>query len=292
MFLKKQVLICSIPGFLFMGCSKSADTAEAPEFKNVVSKALAPGFPGEVSGMADSYSRPGFLWLIQDKDNKAELLTVSHDGQAGPVVSLQGAGNQDWEDMAMGKGPVAGKNYLYIADAGDNFSVFDTYYIFRFPEPEPGATTVDQYDKIAFRYDDGLHHNTEAVLIAHSSGDIVLVTKESPALVYVIPASTLTSGINTAVKQGALKVGGITGAAQSSDGTELLLRTYSNLYYWKKTAAESIYSGLLKEPETIAVQTEPQGEAVAFRNDRQGFFTLSENAGLPLILKLYYYSRN
>lgn len=292
MFLKKQVLICIIPGFLIMSCSKSAGEAEATEFKNVLSKALAPGFPGEVSGMADSYSRPGFLWLIQDKDNKAELLTVSHDGQAGPVVTLLGANNQDWEDMAIGKGPVAGKNYLYIADAGDNFSVFDTYYIYRFTEPEPGATTVDQYDKIAFRYDDGLHHNTEAVLIESSSADIVLITKESPALVYKLKTSTLTNGINTAEKQGALKVSGITGAAQSSDGTELLLRTYSNLYYWKKSAAETIYAGLQKDPESIAVQTEPQGEAVAFRNDRKGFFTLSENAGLPLILKLFYYSRN
>lgn len=292
MFPLKKLVICTLSGILFQGCSKSASEGEPSLFKTAVSKPLASDFPGEVSGMADSYSRPGFIWLIQDKDNQASLLSVSHEGQAGPELEIVGAVNQDWEDMAIGKGPVAGKKYLYIADAGDNFSVFDTYYIYRFPEPEPSATVVDQYDKIAFRYEDGLHHNTEAVLVENSSGNIVLITKESPAQVFEIKASSITNGINTAEKLGQLNIGEITGAALSPDGTEILLRTYSNLYYWKKNAGESILSGLQKNAVTIAVQTEPQGEAVAFKNDQGGFFTLSENAGLPLLLKLYYYSRN
>lgn len=292
MFPIKQLVACSSFGILFFSCSKSTSTAESKSFQNVESRVLASDFPGEVSGMADSYARPGFLWLIQDKDNQAELLSMSHDGQLGTSVKILGAANQDWEDMAIGRGPVAGKKYLYIADSGDNYSVFDTYFIYRFPEPNATASNVEQYDKIKFRYDDGMHHNTEAMVIDYSSGDIVLVTKENPAQVFVLKAASLSNGINTAERQGQLKFGGITGAAQSPDGTELLLRTYSNLYYWKKSASESVYSGLQKDPVNIGIQTEPQGEAIAFRNDQKGFFSLSENAGLPILLKLYYYSRN
>jgi hypothetical protein len=42
----------------------------------------------------------------------------------------------------------------------------------------------------------------------------------------------------------------------------------------------------------VPVRAEPQGEAVCFSGDGLGFFTLSENAGLPLQLKLYFYPRN
>ncbi|ULQ54495.1 DUF4448 domain-containing protein [Flavihumibacter fluvii] len=275
------------------GCSKKEQPDPVAEvFKtNPVLQPASPSFPGEVSGMADSYTKPGFIWLLQDKDNPAELLTISYNGERGPTVAVTNAENQDWEDMAIGPGPVAGKKYLYIADAGDNFAAFNKYFIYRFEEPAEGLIKTEPADKISFVYEDGLHHDSEAFLVDKDSKDIILVTKEIPSRVFVLDYPYTTTGTNIAKKAATLAQSTITGAAQSPDGKELLLRTYSSMYYWKRSIGQSIISTLQQTPKEIRVNSEPQGESVTFKTDNSGFFTFSENAGLPLQLNLYFYPR-
>ena len=78
----------------------------------------------------------------------------------------------------------------------------------------------------------------------------------------------------------------------SPDGNEILLRTYSTMFYWKKAAGQELVTTLQGAAREIPVLNEPQGEAVCFKKDNTGFFTFSENAGLPLQLSLYFYPRN
>ncbi|MBZ5855713.1 hypothetical protein [Flavihumibacter profundi] len=293
MFGGKTNCLVLLFAFCLSGCSKSKKEEQEQQVfsKEAVAIPLSPAFPGEVSGMADSYSMPGYLWLLQDSDNPAELLTVSHDGKQGNHVHINGVSNRDWEDMAIGNGPESGKKYIYIEDAGDNFLAFNTYYIYRFAEPEIGVTEVSDADKIGFVYDDGLHHNTEAILFDNSSNNIILVTKESPAQIFTLHYPYNLYGINTAVKSGVLKLSGITGAALSPNGQELLLRTYQTIYYWQKTGGGSIEAMLQDTVLESIPSNEPQGESITFRNDNGGFFTLSENAGLPVQLNLYFFPR-
>ncbi len=285
-------------GLLFViaisGCSKE----DKPEpivnvFKREpVIKPVSPSFPGEVSGMADSYSRPGFIWMLQDGGTPAELLTVSYNGEQGPTLPVTGADNQDWEDMAISNGPEAGKKYIYIGDIGDNNRLHDFYYIYRVEEPAAGALQTAMADKFSFVYDDGQKHDADAFLVDPATNNIVIFTKEQPALIFQIsyPYSSVTT--NIAVKTGQLQQTMITGAAISPDGNEILLRTYASLYYWKRELGQTIFAALQQQASEIAIISEPQAESIGFKTDNNGFFTFSEKAGLPLQLNLYFYPRN
>lgn len=278
---------------LLGACSKKNEKTNSPEVftANPVSTPLPANFPGEVSGMTDSFARTGNFWTLQDSDNPAELMAVGHDGQLNGKLTITNAVNRDWEDLAMGPGPETGKHYLYISDAGDNNLAYSSYTIYRLEEP---ASTVDaaEADAIQFVYSDGKPHNTEAILVEPSSKDIYLFTKEKPAAIYVLRYPYSVTETNTAVNAGALKFNEPTGAAISADGQEILVRTYRNIFYWKRGAGTTVESILSAQaPAQSLNSAEPQGESVCFGNLDKVIYTLSENAGLPLQLSLYLYPR-
>lgn len=278
---------------LFLSCTKSVKTETSQSlFKEPVGILLPGNFPGEVSGIADSYTQPGSIWMIQDSQNGNELLRLSHGGEIQETLALQGAENRDWEDLAIGPGPDSDLRYLYIAETGDNANQYLDYAIYRIEEPGAGVTTVQNLFKIRFKYGDGASHNTEAILVDPSSKDILLVTKEKPAKIFILRYPYKTDELNTAVLVGATKLEAVTGAAIGGDGKELLLRTYSGIFYWKINNGESVEAALQREAVSVPPALEPQGEAIAFKTDLKGFYTLSENAGMPIALRLNYYERN
>jgi len=285
-------------GLLFIiaisGCSKDDKPEPIVDFfkREPVTKPVSPSFPGEVSGMADSYSRAGFIWMLQDGGTPAELLTLSYNGEQGPTLKVTGAENQDWEDMAISNGPESGKKYIYIGDIGDNNRLHDFYYIYRLQEPAAGELQTAVPDKFSFVYDDGQKHDADAFLVDGATNNILIFTKEQPTLIFQLSYPYNSASINIAVKTGQLPQPMITGAAISPDGNEILLRTYTSLYYWKRQQGQTILAALEQPAREITITSEPQGESVGFKADNTGFFTFSEKAGLPLQLNLYYYPRN
>lgn len=280
-------------GICLFSCSKSTDPEKTkPLFKEPASVLLASTFPGEVSGIADSYAQPGSLWMIEDGGNPAILQRVNHSGQLEAHVDLPTTNNRDWEDLAIGPGPESGKKYLYIAETGDNDFKYDEYAVYRFEEPAAGITSVEKVDKIRFTYSDKKAHNTIAMMVEPTTKDIILVTKEKPAQIFMLRYPYEAASMNIAEEIGTTKLETVTAADISPDGTEILLRTYTSLYYWKKNAGELPQNALKRTGESIPVVLEPQAEAVAFKKDNTGFYTLSENGGLPVQLRLYFYQRN
>lgn len=278
---------------LLTACSKKNDNPGSIAIftTNPVATALPANFPGEVSGIGDSYARTGIFWTLQDSDNPAELIAVGHDGQLNGKVSISNAVNQDWEDLAMGPGPEAGKTYVYIGDIGDNNLAYSAHTIYRLLDPAAGITTAEA-DAIHFVYGDGKPHNTEAMLVDPATRDIYLFTKEKPAAIFVLHFPYSVTETNTAEMAGSLQLEEPTGAAISTDGQEILVRTYRSIYYWKKSAGATLVSTLTTQsPAETLSSPEPQGESVCFGNTDHGIHTVSENAGLPLQLSLYYYSR-
>ena len=70
------------------------------------------------------------------------------------------------------------------------------------------------------------------------------------------------------------------------------MKTYTNLFYYTRTAKEGLQVTLAKNPsDTLTYQLEPQGEAVAFANNNSGFFTLSEKGMSDQIPNLLFYRR-
>jgi hypothetical protein len=276
------------------GCQK-AKVVESPVIEGFeatpVSKALVPGIVDEASGIADSKINPGYLWVQQDGGNSNDIALLSHDGSFLKNIKIKSAVNRDWEDMALASGPVPGTNYIYLADIGDNNQISGEHAIYRFAEPAAGVSEVATYDKINFTYPDG-PHDAEALMVDNSSKDIYIITKrDARSRVYKLAYPQSTSAANEAVFTGTISFTGVTSAALSSDGKEILMKTYDKIYYWKKDKQQTVTQLLAETPVMLSHQPEPQGEAICFKNDNSGFFTLSERPAIIAGVTLNFYKR-
>ena len=269
---------------------KNVDTPALPFATTPLATPVAPGIVNEVSGMADSYAVPGCFWIEEDSGNPPELSLLKHDGSLLKKITIKGAGNRDWEDLAISSGPTPGVHYIYLADIGDNNSQYTSYNILRFPEPDATKDEVTDAEKISFTYPDGAH-DAEAILADDATKDIFIITKrDAKSKVYKLAYPQSTTAINTATFVMDLPFTGTVSAALSKSGTELIIKTYTTLFYWTRAAGESIENTLPKPPTKLDYQLEPQGEAVCFKADNTGFYTLSEKSFAPSV-SLNFYKR-
>jgi hypothetical protein len=244
----------------------------------------------EASGIADSKINPGYLWVEEDSGNPPLVTLLGHQGKVLKTIYLKGAINRDWEDIALAGGPVAGKNYLYLAETGDNHAVYPSAAFYRFEEPSAATDTITNYDIINFTYPDG-PHDAEAFLVDDATKDIFVLTKrDALSRVYRIAYPYSATAMNQAVAAGSLPYNGVTGATQNADGTGIIVRTYAQLLYYTRLPGETIAQALQKTFTALAYQPEPQGEAVTFAVNGSGFFTLSEK-GLSPSQFLYFYGK-
>ncbi len=51
-------------------------------------------------------------------------------------IELEGVDAEDFEDIAVGPGPLPGLNYIYVGDIGNNDEDRDEVQIYRFLEPD------------------------------------------------------------------------------------------------------------------------------------------------------------
>lgn len=273
--------------FISLACNKSKPqqvVTPAGFEKTPQVIAIKNGLIPEVSGMADSKKIPGYLWTQQDSGNPPLIYLIKHDGTITDSVLIEGASNRDWEDMTLADGNI------YVADIGDNNAQYPDYNIYRFPEPGLGEDRVAEPEKINFEYPDG-SHDAEALLADPNTKDIYIITKrDAKSRVYKLSYPQSTTELMQAAFVGELSFTGAVSAALSPDGKEIIIKTYTQLYYYSKKAEESIAVALEKAPSTLDYQVEAQGEAVSFGIDNKGFFTLSEQA-LNIIPTLNYYKR-
>lgn len=96
---------------------------------------LDDGILSESSGVAASKQNPGYLWTEEDSGNPAEIQLVNKQGDVAGRYTLAGVTNRDWEDIAVGPGPIPGTSYIYVAEIGDNQLRYPVKTIYRFPEP-------------------------------------------------------------------------------------------------------------------------------------------------------------
>jgi len=277
----------------FWGCQKKTE-AQIAAVKFAATPApvkIEPGIIDEASGIADSRSNDGYIWVEQDSGNPNDIFLLAYSGTILKKINIKSAVNRDWEDMAIGNGPVNGINYLYLADIGDNSLVYGQCTIYRFPEPLSTADTVTTYDEISFQYPDD-PHDAEAIVTDPGSNDIFIITKrDSLSRIYKLAYPQNVAAMNTASYVGSLSFNGVVSATLSANGNELLVKTYSTLYYWKKENNESIEQLFRKTPVKLDYQPEPQGEAVCFKKDDNGFYTLSERPPSATFVNLNFYQR-
>lgn len=258
----------------------------------------------EVSGMAASRSYENAIWVHNDSGNEAALFLINENADVLKKFVLEGIENRDWEDMAMGPGPDPDLTYLYLGDIGDNLLLREQKVIYRFAEPTVAlgeadqADTIRQFERFEFQYPDQ-KQNAEALFLDPISQDIYIIAKsnDSPTI-YRFPKSIQQEATTATLEaEGRIEIESkgmfdlVTAADISTDGMEILVKTYGKVYHWQRNDTDVSVSELLRSsPDTLSYVPEPQGEAITFTADQQGFFTLSEK-NFGRIPVLFFYPR-
>lgn len=249
------------------------------------------GLLEEISGGAASAVNPGLFWLHNDSGNAPEIYLVDEALEIKATCPLP-VENRDWEDMAVGPGPVPGVSYIYLAEIGDNVAKYPTKYIYRFPEPGwDGATArldAGKIDTISFRLE-GKNKDTETLLIDPATRDLYIISKrDEPVWLYALNYPYPTDTLTEAKKVQSLPFTQIVGGDISPDGKQILLKNYEHVFYWENMKGATIPELLKTKPFEVPYEIEPQGEAIMWARDQSGFYTVSEkNVGKDSFLYLY-----
>ena len=83
---------------------------------------------------------------------------------------------------------------------------------------------------------------------------------------------------------------GVTAGDISPSGSEILLKTYTTIYYWQRKMSQSIGEALTATPQILPYIPEPQGEAISWALDNSGYYTISEER-YAIPAHLYFYPR-
>ncbi len=227
----------------------------------------------EASGAAVTGQRPGVLWTINDSGNPPDLLLIDTSGTLLATLPLTGVTNTDWEEVALG--PCPSGRCVYIADTGDNLERRDAVTLIRLTEPTldaafSGDRPPRPAESLTVRYPDG-SHDVEAMVVT-TDGDVLLVTKGRSAgvLLFRVSASAWGRGAATAERIDSLAITPnagmgrlVTGAALSPDGTQLMVRTYRDLYPFRVLPSGRL-TPMGKPTGCDILGQEPQGEGISW----------------------------
>jgi hypothetical protein len=273
---------------IFYGCVTTAPDDSNSIFNAPVQTGLIDERLPEASGLASSVVNPGYMWAQNDGQNPSEVFLIDTTGQVRMICKLP-VDNRDWEDVAVGPGPDSNKTYVYVGEIGDNNAVYDTKYIYRFEEPraDTGGQSVTLTDTLKIQMSDG-KRDTETMMIDPVTNDLYLISKREDSVGVYKVAQPFSNELMTAQKVGVIPYSKIVAGSFSHDGTEILLKDYDHVYYWKRSKNEPLEQVLLRQPQELPYEREAQGEAITWTLDRSGYYTLSEtNPGKPAYLKFY-----
>lgn len=254
----------------------------------------------EISGLVASGGSDTIFYAVNDSGDSSRFFAVDTGGRLISTYRYKGSnpkfplGVMDCEEMAWGPGKIQGKNYLYVGDIGDNLGIRPFITIFGFEEPQSGDTLSDLNRTVTnLKYPDH-PRDAEAFLIDPLLNTICIISKREDTVgIYetIFPDNDLDT--MTLEKRGLLVLPPallrlsrqVVSADISRDGTQLLIKTYGSVYYWKRKGRETIASVLKRKPLSLPYTVEPQGETIAFNREGTGFYCISE--GLNPVIYFY-----
>lgn len=291
-----RTLLAAALVVLLGACAPSED---APA-RTAVSGFLLDPQLDEISGLVASRRHPGTLWLHDDGGNPARLFAVSSRGLRRATFRVEGVSKTDWEDIAAFR--LDGRDYLLLADTGDNGGLRRTLQLHVIEEPrtlENGRLTPAW--SIAFRWPDGAR-DCEAVAVDAKRGQVLLVSKKrQPPELFALALRPQDKGVQTARALGRLAGvpqpdaddlrqrpqrarydGHITAADVSPDGRTLAVMTYRYLLFYPAVRGQGWGRAVAREPKIRTLPWLPQAEAMGWAADGGSVYASGEFVPAPL----------
>lgn len=260
---------------------------------------LPPVFKTNLSNTLDENSGliwvDGSLWTHNDGGSEAKIYRIDTLTNAIlQTVTLEGATNADWEDIAFD-----GTNF-YIGDFGNNANGNRTdLRIYKFPLaaiPVGSDVTVPaaQIGVINFVYEDQTNfdpagsNNTrfDCEAMFFRNNQLHLFAKnwiDKTTTHYTLPAN---AGTFTAQKLETFDVDGLITAADYAASGVILLLGYNlqtaSAFFWQvwDYSSDLFFNGNKRRVELGGVLATGQVEGLCFRTDRYGYFSNEKTAGI------------
>jgi hypothetical protein len=241
----------------------------------------------EASGLALSARTPGVLWSMNDSGVPL-VFPLDTMGRVLGRVRVEGADINNWEDVSVA--PCAGKSCLYIADTGNGGGTQrNDVIVYRMLEPAPTDSKTSTVEAFNAAYPSDEDHEAEAMFIA--DGQLYLVTKGHPSLVFRFPRRMEAGTLATLERVGAVpteryqattirRETRITDAETSPDGKWVAMRTNKELMLYRTADIVAGHFDMFWQYDLSPID-EAQGEGVAISNDGDVYLA-SEGGGKGL----------
>lgn len=250
----------------------------------------------EISGLTVSRRHRGTLWMHDDGGNPARLFAVDRDGERVATFRVEGVPKTDWEDISAFR--MHGRDYLLLADTGDNGGLRRTMQLHAIEEP---ARLVNARLRpawsIVFRWPDGAR-DCEAVTVDARGGRVLLVSKKrSPPELFSVPLEPTGDRVAVAERIATLRMpAGLatddgerapldaqpTAADIAPDGRSLAIITYRHLLIWTRRQGEDWAAAVARPPVERSLPWLPQAEALGFDRDGRHVYISGEFIPAPL----------
>lgn len=253
----------------------------------------------ESSGIAASRCQNDVYWTHNDSDNGPYIYAFKASGDSLGTWKVQGAGSNDWEDIAAYKDS-SGKCYLYIGDIGDNDLQFREHAVYRISEPivkdsdaksdRKSPLTTEPAEVVKFKYPD-MNQNAETLMVQPMTGSIYVLTKRvvGPSGVYRIKpefgnTETQKGQIIAEVSVPSIPNGLLTGGDISPDGKRVIICDYTQGYEFELPAGAVNFDEVwAQKPEIVDLGDRKQGEGVCYSVDGTSILATSEGKRSPVI---------
>jgi hypothetical protein len=259
----------------------------------------------EASGIAASRNNSGVFWTHNDNMGDNKLFAINESGTLLGTYTV-GTGASDPEDIAVGPGPENGTDYLYWGDIGDNGNVRPSIFVKRVKEPNVTwnqsheSKTLTGVDVITLQYPGGADapsHKDSETLMVDTNADIYLMTKRTGVgRLYKAAYPQSTTATITMTYEGNMPWGGSTGGDLSPDGSLVVIRRYTGsnpqASVWYRPPGKNLSEAFSGTQYNVALRSEPQGEAICWCANGRHLYAVSEKAGGPNDIPIWFYKRN
>ena len=247
------------------------------------SKAVTATVKGSLPSVVDECSSLDWngsssFWTHNDGYGDNHLYRVSSTGSLQQTITIAGAINDDWEDLAHD----ANRDHMFIGDFGNNQFDRTNLRIYKIPYPNSSTTTVTP-EVIEFTFSDQtsfpagwMNFDVEAFL--HFNGRLYLFTKADGAAVGYTKMYSLSQNAGPHVAQlvdSFYTNDRTTGADISPDGSAIVLISNSHVHIFKNFSGSDFFGGDHTQLNISGSWT--QKEAVAFTSNNEIYLADEDN---------------